>query len=121
MNAEILSVNISGLQAMYWDGEKVLTGIHKSAVSHPVQVGTLSIAGDVQADLISHGGRDKAVYFYPSEHFPFWAAILDRPLLHPGSLGENFTTKGIAETEVFIGDIWRVGTALVQITQPRSP
>jgi MOSC domain-containing protein YiiM len=121
MVAEILSVNISGLQTMYWNGEKILTGIHKSAVYRPVQVETLSIVGDVQADLVNHGGRDKAVYFYPSEHLPFWAKILGRPQLQPGSLGENFTTKGVLETEVFIGDIWRVGTALVQITQPRSP
>jgi MOSC domain-containing protein YiiM len=116
MIAEILSMNISGLQTMRWNGEEILTGINKSAVDHPVQVGTLSIVGDVQADLVNHGGRDKAVYFYPSEHFPFWAGVLGKPHLEPGSLGENFTTKGIAETEVFIGDIWRVGTALVQIT-----
>jgi MOSC domain-containing protein YiiM len=121
MTAEILSVNISGLQTMRWNGEEILTGIHKSTVDHPVQVGTLSIVGDVQADLVNHGGRDKAVYFYPSEHFPFWAGVLGKSQLQPGNLGENFTTKGIVETEVFIGDIWRVGTALVQITQPRSP
>jgi MOSC domain-containing protein YiiM len=121
MVAEILSVNISGLKTMYWNGERIRTGIHKTAVDHPVQVHTLNIAGDVQADLVSHGGRDKAVYFYPSEHFPFWAEILGKPQLQPGSLGENFTTRGVLETEVFIGDIWCVGTALVQITQPRSP
>jgi len=121
MVAEIVSVNISGLQKMYWNGERILTGIHKRAVGHPVQVGTLSIVGDVQADLVSHGGKDKAVYFYPSEHFPFWAEVLGRPELRPGSLGENFTTKGVLETGVFIGDIWRVGTARVQIIQPRSP
>jgi MOSC domain-containing protein YiiM len=121
MVAEILSVNISGLQSMYWNGEKILTGIHKRAVDHPVQVGTLSIVGDVQADLVYHGGKDKAVYFYPSEHFPFWAEVLGKSQLQPGSLGENFTTKGVLETEAYIGDIWRVGTALVQIIQPRSP
>jgi len=121
MTAEILSVNISGLQAMYWNGEKVMTGINKTKVDHPVHVGALSIEGDIQADLVSHGGRDKAVYFYPSEHLPFWARILGKSQLPPGSLGENFTTKGVLETEVFIGDVWRVGTALVQVTQPRSP
>ncbi|MBB5062371.1 MOSC domain-containing protein [Granulicella mallensis] len=121
MIAEIVSVNISSLQKMWWNGQEILTGIHKSAVSHPVQVETLSIVGDSQADLVNHGGKDKAVYFYPSEHFPFWAEVLGKPQLHPGDLGENFTSKGVLETDVFIGDTWRVGTALVQITQPRSP
>jgi MOSC domain-containing protein YiiM len=121
MVAEIVSINISSLQKMWWNGEEILTGIHKKPVDHPVQIRTLSIVGDLQADLVNHGGRDKAVYFYPSEHFPFWAEILGKPQLHPGALGENFTLKGVLETEVFIGDIWRIGTALVQITQPRSP
>jgi MOSC domain-containing protein YiiM len=121
MIAEIVSVNISSLQKMWWNGQEILTGIHKSAVDYSVQVETLSIVGDAQADLVNHGGRDKAVYFYPSEHFPFWAEILGKSQLHPGGLGENFTLKGVLETDVFIGDTWRVGTALVQITQPRSP
>jgi MOSC domain-containing protein YiiM len=121
MVAEILSVNMSGLQTMYWNGEKIPTGIQKSAVDHPVQVGPLSIVGEVKADSVNHGGKEKAVYFYPSEHSPFWAEILGWSQLQPGNPGENFTTKGVLETAVFIGDIWGVGTALVQITQPRSP
>jgi MOSC domain-containing protein YiiM len=121
MVAEVRSVNISGLQKMAWNGQEILTGIYKQAVSYPVEVQALGIVGDSQADLVNHGGIDKAVYFYPSEHFPFWASVLGIAPLTPGALGENFTTKGILETDVYIGDIWRVGTALVQITQPRSP
>jgi MOSC domain-containing protein YiiM len=121
MDAEIVSVNISSLQKMWWNGEEILTGIHKRAVDHPVHVGALGIVGDSQADLFNHGGKDKAVYFYPSEHLPFWAGVLGKPQLGPGSLGENFTLKGLLETEVFIGDTWRIGTAHVQVIQPRSP
>jgi MOSC domain-containing protein YiiM len=121
MLAEVLSVNVSGLRKMFGNGQEILTGIYKQAVDHAVSVQTLGIIGDSQADLVNHGGREKAVYFYPSEHFPFWAAILGMPHLSPGALGENFTVRGILETDAFIGDVWRIGTALVQIVQPRSP
>jgi MOSC domain-containing protein YiiM len=112
MLAEVLSVNVSGLQKMFGNGQEILTGIYKQSVDHAVSVQTLGIIGDSQADLVNHGGRDKAVYFYPAEHFPFWAAILGLPLLKPGALGENFTVRGILETEAFIGDVWRIGPLL---------
>lgn len=121
MTGQVLSVNISGLQKMDWNGQEILTGIHKQPVGHGVEVRAPGIVGDRQADLINHGGIYKAVYFYPSEHLPFWAGFLGLSNLLPGALGENFTVSGVLETDVFVGDIWRVGTALIQITQPRSP
>ena len=73
------------------------------------------------ADLENHGGRDKAVYAYPSEHLPAWAAELDQADLGPAPFGENLSTAGWTEHEVFIGDRWRWGDALLEVCQPRSP
>jgi MOSC domain-containing protein YiiM len=116
-----MSLNLSALQPMDFNGRIIYTGIFKTPVHRPVTVRQLAIEGDAQADLVNHGGRDKAVYFYPSEHYPFWAEYLKLDDLDPGALGENFTSVGILEDEAFIGDRWRIGTAVFEITQPRSP
>ncbi len=102
-------------------GEPVLSGIAKS----PVGDGSLTITmtnleGDGQADLRAHGGPDKAVYAYPSEHLPAWSAELGEDL-GPGAFGENLTTAGLVEREVYIGDVWSWGTAVLQVCQPRYP
>jgi MOSC domain-containing protein YiiM len=81
----------------------------------------LGLEGDGQADLRVHGGVDKAVYLYPSEHYSYWQQILARDDLTPGQFGENFTVTGLLETEIHLGDTFRVGTAVIQITQPRYP
>ncbi len=96
------------------------SGIHKSPVTGPVAAGRTGLAGDGQADLVNHGGSDKAINVYPSDHFAVWTRELGRPPL-PGSFGENFTTAGATEADVCIGDVFRLGTALVQISQPRQP
>ena len=81
-----------------------------------------NLAGDGQADLTVHGGPDKAVYAYPHEHYARWAAELSRDDLEPGRFfGENLTTEGLDEGEVHIGDRFRVGTALLEVSQPRVP
>lgn len=120
-DATVVSVNVSELRPMEFNEQTIYTGIFKSPVSRPVLVRTLSIEGDAQADLVNHGGLQKAVYFYPSEHYPFWANSLGVDGLSPGALGENFTSLGVLEDNVLIGDRWRVGSAVVEITQPRSP
>jgi MOSC domain-containing protein YiiM len=84
-------------------------------------VRTLSIDGDAQGDLVNHGGALKAAYFYPQEHYPFWASYLGVETLGPGALGENFTCTGLLEEEAFVGDRWRAGSTVFEITQPRSP
>lgn len=103
--------------------QAVPSGFVKRPVSGPVCVGTLTIDGDEQADLTVHGGKDKAVYCYPLEHYAAWVADAPRhqPTLTPGAFGENLTTTGLTETSVTIGDVFRIGTALVQVTQPRQP
>jgi MOSC domain-containing protein YiiM len=119
--ARILSVNVGQLQTMEFNGHTVYTGIFKTPVDHSVYVDRLTIQGDVQADLVNHGGALKAVYFYPSEHLSYWADILGEDSLAPGAMGENFTCSGLLEDEAFVGDRWKVGDAVVEITQPRSP
>lgn len=101
----------------------VPSGFVKSAVHGPVHVAPLGLAGDQQADLTVHGGPDKAVYFYPSEHYPRWAADVPRhkDTLQAGAFGENLTTIGLDEETIAIGDVFRIGSAEVQVTQPRQP
>ena len=81
----------------------------------------VNLAGDDQADRTVHGGPDKAVYVYPSEHYPYFRELLNRPDLSAGFFGENFTTEGLLEDLVSPGDVLRIGTAVVQVTTPRSP
>lgn len=102
-------------------GEPILSGIVKSPVSHStLNLGSLNLEGDRQADLSVHGGPDKAVYAYPAEHLPVWNAELGVDF-QAGTFGENFTTRGWLEDDVYIGDIWAWGDALLQVSQPRSP
>ncbi len=97
------------------------TGFFKEAVSGPVWAATTDLAGDGQADLRVHGGPDKAINVYPFEHYAFWLNDLAYKELPNGAFGENFTVAGLLETEACIGDIFEVGDALLQISQPRQP
>jgi MOSC domain-containing protein YiiM len=101
------------------DGD-VTSAIGKVLVAAPsLALGEINLEGDTQADRSVHGGPDKSVYFYPSEHAAGWSA--DGFDLPPGSVGENACTRGATEADVRIGDVWRWGSALVQISQPRAP
>lgn len=98
-----------------------MTGIYKRPTDERLRVLRQHIDGDGQADLSAHGGDNKAVYGYPHEHYVTWAAELGRDDLTPGQFGENLTTVGLLEREVGIGDVFRVGSATLQVSQPRSP
>jgi MOSC domain-containing protein YiiM len=104
-----------------WRGELVETAIFKSPVAGRVRVGRLKLDGDRQADLTVHGGADKAVYVYPSEHYAWWKEELPGVALPWGSFGENFTTEGVLETSTRVGDVLRAGSAEFVVTQPRMP
>lgn len=120
--AEVHSVNVSGnLREIQFAGRNVVTGFFKSAVKGPVVAHALGLQGDAQGDLSVHGGLDKAVYVYPKEHYARWEELLGPGPLTPGSFGENVTSKGWLETDVCIGDVIRIGTATLQVVQPRSP
>lgn len=118
---QLLSVNVGLPRDIVHDGKTVSTGIFKAPVSGRVMVRRLNLDGDKQADLRVHGGVDKAVYVYPFEHYAFWREKLGREDFSFGQFGENFTTVGLLETDVAIGDVFQIGGALVQVTQPRVP
>jgi MOSC domain-containing protein YiiM len=103
-----------------YGGQNVLTGIFKSPVGAPVQVGELGLAGDGQADLDVHGGRDKAVYVYPACHYAAWQRDLGTDL-GPSQFGENLTVDGLSEETVIIGSRYKLGSAEMRVTQPRLP
>jgi MOSC domain-containing protein YiiM len=117
----ILSVNVGLPREVTWQGKLVTTGIFKERVKAPVMLRTLNLDGDQQADLTVHGGVDKAVYVYPSEHYGYWRAELPGVDLSWGMFGENFTTKGLFEETVYIGDRFRIGDAQMVVTEPRMP
>jgi len=118
---KLVSVNVGLPRELTWRGRPVTTGIFKSPVVGRVRVRTLNLDGDRQADLSVHGGPDKAVYAYPSEHYEYWRRELPGVDLPPGSFGENLTTEGLRETKVRIGDRFRIGSTVVRVTQPRMP
>jgi MOSC domain-containing protein YiiM len=118
---KLLSVNVGAPRDAIWRGEPVRTGIFKSPVSGRVAMRGHNLDGDAQADLSVHGGADKAVYGYPSEHYDFWCEWLGQDALPWGAFGENLTTEGLLETDVCIGDRFSIGTALLEVSQPRIP
>ena len=99
----------------------VTTAIFKHAVDGRVKVNDLNLEGDAQADLTVHGGWSKAVYVYPAEHYEYWRKELPEMELGNSQFGENLTTEGLSETEVYIGDRLRIGTAEFLVTEPRMP
>ena len=118
---KLLSVNVSLPKQVPYQGKIITTGIFKEPVSDRVMVHALNIQGDGQADRKVHGGRDMAVYAYPFEHYEFWEETLGRSGFPFGQFGENLTVEGLTEETVRIGDVFRVGGALLQVTQPRIP
>ena len=118
---KLLSVNVSPPTEVVQNGKTVKTGIFKEPVEGRVMLRTLNLDGDGQADLLGHGGIFKAVYAYSVENYEFWERELDRTDLTFGQFGENFTVEGMLEDEVHVGDVFRVGGALVEVTQPRVP
>ena len=120
-SARLLSVNLARDATLPFRGRQIRTGIFKEPVARRVRLGLLTLDGDVQVDKRYHGGPDQAVYVFPSEHYPFFRARLARDDLAAGFFGENFTTAGLLEESVRVGDVLRVGGALVQVTKPRAP
>lgn len=124
----LLSVNVSLARAVQIKGRNVMSGIGKRAVDGPVRVAALGLDGDEQADLSVHGGLAKAVYAYPSEHYPFWqtvraqarVSLWDEPL-PPGMMGENLTLEGLLEKDVCVGDVLRFPDGELAVSEPRFP
>jgi MOSC domain-containing protein YiiM len=119
--AKIISLNIGLPRQVIFNGQVVTTGIYKEPTERHVILRQLNLDGDKQADLTVHGGIDKAVYAYAMEHYDYWKEELPDVNLPWGMFGENFTTEGLLEDDVNIGDTLRVGSARLMVTQPRMP
>src|SRR5258707_8888263 len=118
---KLVSVSVGLPREVIWHGRSVNTGIFKEPVTGRVALRTLNLDGDRQADLTVHGGEYKAVYCYPLEHYAYWKKELPGRELPMGMFGENFTTSGLNENEVHLGDRFAAGSAEVVVTQPRLP
>ena len=118
---KLISVNVGLPREIAVDGKIVRTSIWKSPIQGRVHVSTLNLDGDQQSDLSVHGGVDKAVYLYPSEHYSYWRNQLPDAELPWGAFGENFISQDILENQIRIGDRIRIGSADFMVTQPRMP
>ena len=118
---KLLSVNVSMPKEVPYRGGTVSTAIFKKPAAGRVMLRRLNLDGDKQADPSVHGGVHKAAYAYPFEHYAWWSRELGRTDLSFGQFGENFTVEGMLEDDVRIGDVFRIGAALVEVTQPRAP
>jgi MOSC domain-containing protein YiiM len=116
----LISLQVGKPETVTYQGKELLTGINKSRVSAPLLLSAANFEGDAQADLVHHGGPDKAVNAYCIEHYPYWQRELNRQLPN-GAFGENMTLQNMTEDTVCIGDIYRIGEAVVQVSQPRQP
>ena len=118
---KVISLNVGRPRLAVYKGATVNTGIFKQPVTGRLALRTLNLDGDRQADLTVHGGPYKAAYAYPSEHYEFWRNELPEMELPWGMFGENFTTQGLAEENIHVGDRFRIGSATVMVRQPRMP
>jgi MOSC domain-containing protein YiiM len=118
---KLLSINMGLPREVEWREKTIFTSIFKTPVPGRIRVAKLNLEGDRQSDLSVHGGSEKAVYAYPGEHYAFWREELPGMELPWGAFGENFTTEGLFESTVCIGDRFRVGSAEFVVTQPRMP
>jgi ferredoxin-NADP reductase/MOSC domain-containing protein YiiM/ferredoxin len=119
MSGRLLSVNVGMPKDVAWQGKTVFTGVYKDSVDGPRRVGKLNVDGDGQGDRAGHGGEQRAVFVYQIDSYRHWERELGRSDFVYGQFGENFTVEGLADDEVCIGDRYRIGTALFEVTQPR--
>jgi MOSC domain-containing protein YiiM len=117
----LLSVNVSFPKEILYKNKTVTTGIFKEPVKSRIKVNKLNLEGDGQADLIGHGGMFRAVYVYSYDNYAYWANELNRNDFKFGQFGENFTVEGMLDDDIHVGDRFRIGTTLFEVTQPRVP
>jgi MOSC domain-containing protein YiiM len=118
---KVTSTNIAQPTTFIWNGEEVTTGIYKKPTNVPIYLDKENVRGDEVSDLKVHGGEFKACYLFSTDQYPYWKDLYPNLEWTYGMLGENVTVKGLNEKQLYIGDIFKLGEALVQITQPREP
>ncbi|MCK5391269.1 MAG: MOSC domain-containing protein, partial [Deltaproteobacteria bacterium] len=117
----LLSVNVSLPKEIIHKGKKISSGIFKEPVKGRIKVNSLNLEGDGQADLLAHGGNFRAVYVYSYDNYAYWEKELNRDDFKYGQFGENFTVEGMSDDEIHVGDRFKIGSALFEVTQPRVP
>jgi len=118
---KIISTNIGQPTTFLWNNKEVTTGIYKKPTDIPIYLGKEDVRGDVVSDRKVHGGAFKACYLFSANHYPYWQKMYPNLDWNFGMLGENLTVEGLDEKKLYIGDTYKIGNALVQITQPREP
>lgn len=118
---KLLSVNVSQPKPVFYEDRVIRTSIFKEPVNGRVMMREMNIDGDAQADLKNHGGTYKAVYAYTIENYEYWKGELGRDDFKYGQFGENLTVEGMSEDDVNVGDVFQIGNAVIQVTQPRNP
>lgn len=118
---KVISTNIAQLTTFIWEGKEVTTGIYKKPTDVPIFLGKEDVRGDEVSDRRVHGGEFKACYLFSANNYPYWRNLYPNLDWTYGMLGENLTIEDLDEKQLFIGDIYKLGNALVQITQPREP
>ena len=118
---KIVSTNIAKPTTVVWRGKQITTGIYKTPVNEPIFLGSENVKGDEVSDRKVHGGRYKACYLFSNDAYPYWKSLFPNLDWNYGMFGENLTISGLDESKILIGDIYRIGEALVQVTQPREP
>lgn len=118
---KLVSINVGMPKLVEINGHQVNTGIYKTPLTGKVWLSKSNLAGDGQADLTVHGGEFQATYSYPLEHYAYWEKSLGKGQLPYGTFGENFTVSGLLEDEVYVGDTFAIGEAVVEATMPRIP
>jgi len=118
---QIISANIAKPGFVTINGKTQRTGIHKKPTATPIYLEKENVKGDEVTNRRVHGGEYKACYLFSADHYPYWKQLYPNLNWHYGMLGENLTVKGLDETQLFVGDVYKIGNALIKITQPREP
>jgi MOSC domain-containing protein YiiM len=118
---KVISTNIAKPTTFIWNGKEITTGIYKKPTDMPIYLGKTDVKGDTVSDRKVHGGEFKACYLFSADQYPYWQNLYPHLEWTYGMLGENLTIKGLDEHQLCIGDIYKLGNSLVQITQPREP
>lgn len=118
---KVISTNTGTSRTIEWNGKQVQTGIYKFPVAEPVFLEKTDVVNDVVCDRKHHGGADKACYLYSADHYSYWKTLYPNLDMPNGMFGENLTVEGLQENEIHIGDVFQVGEAIIQVTQPRQP
>ncbi|PCI33727.1 MAG: sulfurase [Flavobacteriaceae bacterium] len=118
---KVISTNIGKKTTLLWKGKEVQTGILKKATNTPITLGIEDVQGDAVIDRRYHGGVDQAVYAYGEQHYAYWQNLYPSIEMKPGFFGENLTISNLDENTIYVGAIYELGTAIVQVTKPRQP